>query len=341
MPTIVGVTCNSAYPVRIDAVRRIIGDLAEVQPVEVPGWTLRPDEEARFAEALQEMVCVLARPGTFSRSLLARLPDLQHIAVHGAGYDKIDVDAATELGIQITNAPGANATSVAELTLGLCVVLARRVVSMTNALHVGQWGEARGELGLELAGRRLGILGVGQVGSRVAALGRAFGMDVVAYDPAYTPAEFQARGITWLPTEEVVRTADFLTLHVPLDTTTRRMIDARLLGSMRRGAYFLNLSRGPVVDEAALAEALVSGQLAGAALDVREHEPPGAGDILRGLPNVILTPHIGGSTDGALERIAEVCAHDMAAVLLGRPVAYPVNAPEPSVLRTRMIAAVG
>jgi D-3-phosphoglycerate dehydrogenase len=322
--TAVGVTCNPAFPVDMDAVRETIGGLAEVVAVEVPGWALSEGEEEGFIAKLQPMTCVLQRPGTFSAHVLSSLPRLRHIAVHGAGFDKIDLEAATELGVQVTNAPGANALSVAELVVGLMVVMLRNLLVTANGVARGQWGEVR-KTGFELAGKRLGILGVGHVGAQVASRALALGMEVVAYDPAYTPEQFRARGLTWLPSDEVIASADILTLHVPLDSGTRHLINGRTIALMKPGAYFLNLSRGPVVDEAALEPALRSGHIKAAALDVREKEPPGEGDRLRGLPNVILTPHIGGSTDGSLHRIAKMCAEEMVRILTEQPVMWPVN----------------
>jgi phosphoglycerate dehydrogenase-like enzyme len=321
----VGVICGPSHPVRADIIRELIGDLATVELVDVPGPFRSPDDEARFVAALEPMTCVVVRGGSFPRSILERLPNLRHIAAHAAGFDRIDLEAATERGIQVTNAPGGNATSVAELTIGLAIALARDFIPIATAVKAGQWDEVRLDFGSELRGRRLGVLGVGAVGSKVAALGLAFGMDVVAYDPAYTAGQLRERGLTWLPSERVIQTADFLTLHLPLDQTTRRLIDASALASMKRGAYFLNLSRGPVVDEQALAEALRSGHLTAAALDVREVEPPGKPDPLRELPNIVMTPHMGGSTSEAMIRIAEACARDVVAILTGAPVTFPVN----------------
>lgn len=320
----VGVTNNPAFPVEIDVVREVVGSAAEVVSLEVPGWALSPGEENQFIALLEPMTCVLQRPGTFSRHVLESLPKLRHIAVHGAGYDKIDLEAATERGVQVTNAPGANALSVAELVTGLIVVLLRNVIVTANGVAAGKWGEVR-KTGYEASGRCLGILGVGHVGSQVAIRAQAMGMRVVAYDPAYTPQEFAARGIEWIPSDEVFASADVLTLHVPLDGTTRHLVNERTLSLMKSGSYLLNLSRGPVVDEAALKGALVSRHIVAAALDVREKEPPPDGDELRNLPNVVLTPHIGGSTDGALKRIAQMCAEEMVRVLSDQPVLWPVN----------------
>jgi D-3-phosphoglycerate dehydrogenase / 2-oxoglutarate reductase len=267
---------------------------------------------------------VLQRPGTFSKRVLTSLPQLKHIAVHGAGYDKIDLDAARELGVSVTNAPGANAVAVAELVVGLVVMMARNLPEATLGVAGGAWGEVR-KTGVELMGLRFGILGVGHVGSEVAKRARALGLEVVAFDPAYSPADFEHMGIAWLSSDEVISTSDILSLHVPLDSTTRHLLSRRTIELMKPGSFLLNLSRGPVVDESALEEALVSGHIKFAAIDVREKEPPPSEDSLRRMPNVISTPHIGGSTDGALRRIAQICAEEIVRGLSGQPFRWRVN----------------
>jgi D-3-phosphoglycerate dehydrogenase len=320
----VGVTYNHAFPVDVDVVRNVVGGAATVIPVEVPGWALSEGEEAAFIEQLSGLTAVLQRPGTFSRRVLSSLPELTHIAVHGAGYDKIDLDAAREFGVSVTNAPGANAVAVAELVMGLVVMMARNLPEATFGVAGGAWGEVR-KTGVELMGKRFGILGVGHVGSEVATRARALGFEVVAFDPAYSAADFEKMGIAWLPSDEVIGTSDILTLHVPLDSSTRHLLSKRTFALMKRGSYFLNLSRGPVVDESALEEALISGHIRFAALDVREKEPPLPDDRLRRMPNVISSPHIGGSTDGALRRIAQICAEEILRGLSGEPFQWQVN----------------
>jgi phosphoglycerate dehydrogenase-like enzyme len=156
----------------------------------------------------------------------------------------------------------------------------------------------------------------------VARLALAFDMRVVAHDPAYTPEQFAARGIDWLPFAAVLEAADILTLHVPLDSSTANLVDDAALRSMKTGAFLLNLARGGILDEVALEASLRAGRLAGAALDARPVEPPGTGDTLRSLPNVIVTPHIGGSTAESLSRMAAMCAVEIRRFLVGEP---PIN----------------
>jgi len=308
----VAVTWAPAFPVALDVVGRELAGLAEVVPVEVGGGLAGEDLTAK----LQGFQAVIIRPGSLPASALRALPGLRHVAVHGVGYDRVDVAAAEELGMVVSNAAGTNAASVAELALALMVALVRGFVRMDAEIRAGRWLESR-FTGIELAGRRLGILGVGNVGRRVASRARAFEMEVAAYDPLYGPQQLAEHGILGLDADQVIGTSDLLTVHVPLSDSTRGLIGARELALMRPGAYLLNLARGAIVDEAALLAALQSGHLAGAALDVREAEPPPVSDALGRLPNVIQTPHIGGSTHDATRRMAEACARDVAAVLRG------------------------
>jgi D-3-phosphoglycerate dehydrogenase len=321
MLPVVGITYNQAFPVEAAVVRRALESLAKVQMIEMPSGKLTADEEVAAAATMQDVVAVLFRPGSLSRRLLSSCPRLRFIAVHGAGFDEIDLQAAADLGITVTNAPGANAIGVAELAIALAVGLLRHLMPVSAATQKGQWNEAR-QGGAELAGKTLGILGVGHVGSRVARRALAFDMQVIAYDPAYTPEQLADRGIQWRPLDEVCSAADLLTLHVPLDATTVHLLNADRIRRMKPGSFLLNLARGPVIDEVAVEEALRDGRLRGAALDVRENEPPSGRDTLRALPNVIVTPHIGGSTHEALVRIAEICADEIGRFLRGES---PIN----------------
>ena len=318
---VVGITHNKAFPVEREVVRRSLDSLAVIRMIEMPSGTMSAVEEALAIDRLRDVVAVLFRPGVLSRNMLAQCHALRLIAVHGAGVDKVDLQAASDLGITVTNAPGANAIGVAELAIALAVTLVRQIGPMASATKSGLWDEAR-QQGTELAGKTLGILGVGHVGSKVASRALGFEMVVHAYDPAYAADQLAIKGIRWMPFEQVLETADVLSLHVPLDARTYHLLDEPALRRMKPGAYLLNLSRGPVIDETALVQALRDGRLAGAALDVREEEPPGGNDSLRSLPNVIVTPHVGGSTHEALARIAQVCADEIARFLRDEP---PVN----------------
>jgi phosphoglycerate dehydrogenase-like enzyme len=320
LPT-VGITHNDAYPVEDGIVRAALAGLAKIRMVEMPTERLAGDQEAAVAAALRGVTALMVRPGYLPRSLLVRCPDLRFIAMHAAGVDKVDFQATADLGITVTHAPGGNAVGVAELTIAMALMLIRQLIPTAAATRHGMWNDAR-RAGTELSGKTMGIIGVGRIGSLVAERALAFGMRVVAHDPAYTPEQFATRGIRWLPFEAVLESADLLTLHVPLDPSTANLVDAAALGRMKAGAFLLNLARGGILDEDALEVALREGRVAGAALDARQMEPPPVGDTLRALPNVIVTPHIGGSTAESLTRMAEMCALEIRRFLVGEP---PIN----------------
>lgn len=323
----VAVTATDDFPVSLAPVRDALKDIAPVKVVALPFRPLAPGEEARYAEALRGAAGMLLRPGYVTASLLDRLPELRVVAVHGAGVDQVDVAACTERGVLVTNAPGANADAVAELTIGLILSLVRRI-PQSAARVAGErvWGAAR-YTGAELKGRTLGLIGIGQIGERVARIARAFGMKVCAYDPALPAAAIRARGARPARWPTLLASADIISLHAPHLPSTHHLIDRRALAKMKRGAFLVNAARGPLVDEKALAAALASGRLAGAALDVLEGEPPDPKSPIFDAPNIILTPHMAGSTRECLDAVAGIAARDIARILQGRRPRFPVNAP--------------
>jgi D-3-phosphoglycerate dehydrogenase len=227
---------------------------------------------------------------------------LKVIGRAGVGVDNIDVEAAAAAGITVVNAPDSSTVAVAEHTIGLMLALARRITVGDASLRAGEW--RRSELaGIELSGRTLGILGLGRIGLAVAARASALGMRLLGNDPyvsSDTPAE---RGVEIVAMDELLRRADVVTLHLPLTDATRGLIGPSQIGLMKKGALLLNVARGGVVDESALAEALRDGRLGGAAVDVFEREPP-VGSPLLDAPNTVLTPHLGASTAEAQARVS-------------------------------------
>jgi D-3-phosphoglycerate dehydrogenase len=263
------------------------------------------------------------------RALLSFGPKLSVVARAGVGVDAIDVAAATDAGIVVLNTPGANTLAATEQTFALMLSLARHTPSAVASIRAGRW-ERKPFIGTELAGKTLGIVGLGRIGGAVAIRASAFGMKLLAADPYISRARAEAFAVELVPIDELLARADIVTLHVPLGRQTVGLIDAARLASMQPHALLVNCSRGGVIDEAALFEALEAGQIAGAAIDVVAQEPPppeGTGARLHRHPKVIATPHLGGSTVEALERIAIELAHDVASVLLGGPAAAAVNAP--------------
>jgi D-3-phosphoglycerate dehydrogenase len=251
--------------------------------------------------AIPEFHAIVVRSRTkVTRDVIARGESLRVIGRCGVGLDNIDVAAAKERGVAVVAAAGASAVSVAELTLGLMLSLARRIPEADASMRAGKWERSR-FMGSELAGKTLGVIGLGHIGRQVARRALAFEMRVVYHDPFLPPGAGGEVGAEERPLKELLETADVITIHVPLSQETRRLIDEDALRRMPRGACVVNVSRGGIVDEAALLAAIRSGHIAGAALDVFETEPP-AGSALLSEPRVIMTPHIGASTSEAQER---------------------------------------
>ncbi len=234
-------------------------------------------------------------------ALLAAAPKLRVIGRAGVGVDNIDADAATRRGIVVMNTPGANAIAVAELTLGMMLALARQLPKANSTMHAGKW-EKKSLQGVELRGKKLGVLGLGRIGLEVARRARSFGMEVIGHDPFVSASIARENAIQLVSTDELFREADYLTLHVGLTPQTSGIINAASLATMKKGVRIVNCARGELIIEEALAEALKSGHVGGAALDVFHKEPLKDSPFFE-LENVILTPHIAGSTAEAQEAV--------------------------------------
>jgi D-3-phosphoglycerate dehydrogenase len=241
---------------------------------------------------------------------------LKVIGRAGVGVDNIDVAAAVAQGITVVNSPLAATISVAELTLAMMLALARLLPLADHSMHAGKW-EKSAFTGSELYGKTLGLLGFGRIGAEVARRAKAFEMSAIAYDPYLSDAQIRERGAEPGGFEAVLAQSDYISLHLPLTTETRNMLDPEQLGRMKPGARLICLARGGVIDEAALRAALDSGHLAGAALDVFAIEPAPAGSIATH-PKVIATPHIGAQTHEAQTRAGLAIAEEVLAVLQGR-----------------------
>ena len=243
----------------------------------------------------------------------------------GVGVDNVDLDAATRAGITVVNAPTGNTIAAAEHTLALLFSLARRVAAADASLRRGEWKRSQ-FTGVELRGKTIGIVGLGKIGQAIADRARALEMTVIGSDPYITAEQAALHGVELGDFDTLIARSDVVPVHVPLTRATRALINADVLGRMRPGALLLNVARGGVVDEAAVAEALGSGQLGGAAVDVFEQEPPTVSPLLQA-PNTVLTPHLGASTEEAQVLVAEEVADQVLDVLAGRPARYAVNAP--------------
>lgn len=247
----------------------------------------------------------------------------------GAGLDNIDLDACRTAGIPVVFARGANADAVCEYVFAALLHLLRRLADADRSTRTGSWSR-EAFIGDELGGRTLGLVGVGEVGRRLCRRADAWGMRVVGTDPALDEAEVARRGLamTLLPLPQVLSASDIVSLHLPLVPATRHLIDAAALAAMRPQGILVNAARGGIVDEAALSDAIRSGHLRGAVLDVRETEPPAQPDALAALPGVLLTPHIAGLTREAQNKVASTVAADVLAVLQNRPPSAGVAATE-------------
>lgn len=323
----IALAATADLPVLAEPVEAAAKGIAEVRDVALPYKPLSQDEEVHWAGEFQGAGGILLRSGYITATLLDRLPDLKVVAVHGAGVDPVDVAACTERGVLVTNTPGANADAVTEITLGLMLALLRRIPEAAHLVKAERaWDSAR-HTGGELKGRVLGLVGFGQIGQRVGAIAQAFGMSVIAHDPALTDDEIRQRGAEPVSMDGVLAAADILSLHAPAIPATRHMINAAAIASLRPGAMIVNCARGSLVDEDALAQALTDGHLGGAALDVLDGEPPDPKSPIFEAPNIILTPHMAGSTRECLRTIAATAGADMVRVLSGESALHPVNRP--------------
>src|SRR5829696_4211592 len=284
------------------------------------------DGDAELAERIGDYDAIVIRSGTqLTAELLERAERLKVIGRAGVGVDNVDVDAATRRGIVVANAPESTVVSAAEHAIGLLVALARHIPQAHAALKQGRW-ERSAHGGIELEGKTLGVLGFGRIGQQVARRALGLGMRVVAYDPFVTKGRFRELGAEKAETaEEVLTGAEFLTLHLPLTAETTGMLDATAIARMPDGARLVNAARGELVDEQALLDALRSGKLGGAALDVFSAEPY-SGPLLE-LDNVVVTPHLAASTEEAQDRAGVIVAEQVAAALEGGLVSNAVNIP--------------
>jgi len=250
---------------------------------------------------------------------------LQVVGRAGVGVDNVDLEAATRAGVTVVNAPTGNTIAAAEQTLALLFAVARRIAAADASVRRGEWKRSQFQ-GMELRGRTLGIVGLGKIGLAIADRARALEMPVLGVDPYVTPETAALHGVELVNLPALLARVDVLTVHVPLTRATTRLIDAKAIASMMPGAIVLNVARGGIVDETALADALRSGHLGGAGIDVFVEEPPTGSPLLEA-PNTLLTPHLGASTAEAQVAVAEEVADQILDVLDGRAARYAVNSP--------------
>jgi D-3-phosphoglycerate dehydrogenase len=297
-----------------------------------PGWNVvTSDQIAKLgpggleAELADADALVVRSAVQADAKLLESAPNLRVIGRAGVGVDNIDTDAATHRGIVVMNTPGANAVAVAELTVGLMIAMARSVPRANATMHSAKW-EKKSLQGSELRGKTLGIVGLGRIGLEVARRARSFGMELIGYDPFIAPVIARENEVTLVPIDEIFKKSDYLTLHVGLTTQTEGMINATSIKIMKPGIRIINCARGELIVDEALAEAIKSGHVAGAALDVFRQEPLKDSPYF-GLDNVLLSPHIAGSTNEAQEAIGIQLAEQVRDYLKLGVVQNAVNVP--------------
>lgn len=283
--------------------------------------------EAELIPVMADVDAMVVRSETkVTRKVIENSPKLKVVGRAGVGVDNVDVEAATQRGIVVMNTPSGNTISTAELTFSMLMALARRIPQAHMSMKAGEWNRKAFQ-GVELYNKTLGILGMGRIGSEVARRAIAFGMRVLAYDPYLSLTRAKALQVELLELNEIYPQADFITVHMPMTPETEGMLNKEAFAKMKKGARVLNCARGGIIKESDLVEAIKAGQIAGAALDVYETEPLPANDPLRELPQVIMTPHLGASTEEAQENVGIEVAEAITDYLLNGAVRNAVNLP--------------
>ena len=283
--------------------------------------------EADLLPLVKETEAMVVRSETkITRKVMEAAPRLRAVGRAGVGVDNVDVEAATQRGIVVMNTPGGNTISTAELTFSMLMALARKIPQAHQSMRAGEWNRKQFQ-GVELYHKTLGILGMGRIGSEVARRAIGFGMRVLAYDPYLALSRAKALQVELVELDELYPRADFITVHMPMSDETKGMVNAAAFAKMKKGVRVLNCARGGIIVEADLLAAIKSERVAGAALDVYEKEPPPADFALRSLPQVIMTPHLGASTEEAQDNVGIEVAEALTDFLLRGVVRNAVNLP--------------
>lgn len=322
------VTTSRSRSVRVDIVRETLPSEWTVDTYEIEEDGLEAGSGAELGAAADGYDAILLRPGCITDQVLKTAPSVRIVAVHGSGYDRVDVDAATDHGVVITHSPGAPGPAVVEHAICMIMMLLRNVTQLHEQTTAGEWDAAK-NTGTELSLRTVGVVGLGTIGLEAAQRIREFDASVIAYDPYVSReltdsniyprssrADVEELGIELVGRDEVFERADVVTLHPPLTDRTRKMVGERELDALA-GGYLVNTGRGGLVDEDALAAAVEAGTLQGVALDVLTEEPPDPSNPLLTSPDVIVTPHVAGVTDGYFVRGARLNAEKIRTFLNG------------------------
>ncbi|RYL95705.1 phosphoglycerate dehydrogenase [Sporolactobacillus sp. THM7-4] len=281
---------------------------------------------AQLIDRIQNYDALIVRSQTqVTKDVIQAADRLRVIARAGVGVDNIDIDAATEKGIIVINAPEGNTIAATEHTMAMMLSLARKIPLAYDSLIHGKW-ERKLFKGVELYQKTLGVIGMGRIGTEVAKRARSFQMNILGYDPFLTEDRAKKLGITKASLDEIAEQADFITVHTPLTPETRGLVDAEYLAKTKKGVRLINCARGGIIDEQALVDAVNSGHVAGAAIDVFEHEPP-ENKGLTNNPNIIVTPHLGASTAEAQEKVAQSVSAEIVDIFTTGAVQHAINLP--------------
>lgn len=310
--------CDGIHPEGLALLREAGFQVFESDPVKDPKV---------LAQALEQVEVVLVRSATkVPREVIASAPHLKVIGRAGAGVDTIDVDAATEAGVAVMNAPDGNTLAAAEQALALLFALARHIPAADAGMKAGEWPKA-GLTGFELEGKKLGVIGLGRIGATVARKAKGIGMEVAAFDPFLPESAASRQAVPMMDLDQLLAWADVVTLHIPRTKETTHLLDEKALLRMKKGACLVNAARGGLVDEQALVKLLDAGHLRGAALDTFVQEPLPAESPLRAHPRLILTPHLGASTGEAQKAVSTILARQIIDFLKTGAVSGCVNLP--------------
>ena len=285
---------------------------------------MSPDE---LKQKIKGYDAIIIRSATkLTSDILEEADQLKYVGRAGVGLDNVDLKTATKRGVVAMNTPAGNTTSTAEHTMSMIMALSRNIPQACASMKAGRWDRSKFS-GVELYGKTLGVVGLGRIGSTVAKFAHAFGMNVIAFDPFLSKEAAEARGVTALALNDVIQQADYITLHIPKTEETKNLLGQEQFAMMKDGVRVINCARGGIVDEAALAEALTSGKVAGAALDVFDAEPLDPNSPLIPLDNCILTPHLGASTSEAQINVAIEIAETISNALTGKGIMNAANFP--------------
>lgn len=298
------------------------GKILENARYEVAAEFLRWESQDRLIDALQDCDAVIAGGELYSEPVIRSAKKLKLIARLGAGTDQVDLEAAARIGVQVTNTPGATARAVAEMTLALMLSFARGVPRHNAALKKGTWDQD--PTAIEISGSTVGIIGMGFIGREVIRLLQSFSPEIVAYDVVWDDTFAAENRVRRVSLPELMEASDIVSIHTPLNEATRGFLNSFLLNKMKRTAFLINTSRGPVIDKDDLLAALLNKRIAGAALDALWEEPIEPDDPIIGMENVIATPHIGFNTQDCKARMVRMAAEEVVRVLSGEKPRYPV-----------------